>query len=106
MIGHLAAAVYLHHRNIAGQQQVLGLAGLPLGEYRRMLHQPELVRSVDRTLIGEVLHGMPNRLIRLQTKLAHAQDSGHHSTMCTRPVARRSLLIASSCNGPVAVIST
>ena len=33
VVGHLAATIDLHHRDIARCQQVLGLAGLPLGEY-------------------------------------------------------------------------
>ncbi len=59
VIGDLTAAVHLHHRNFARKQQMLGLAGLALREYGRMLQQPDLVATVGITRIGEMLHGLP-----------------------------------------------
>ncbi|MNE57893.1 hypothetical protein D3C80_1528840 [compost metagenome] len=64
VIGHLAAPVGLHYWNIAGHQQVLGLARLALGEHRRVLHQPDLVASFGAALVGEPAHGLEHRLVR------------------------------------------
>src|SRR5471030_526119 len=47
VISHLTTAINLHHRDISRQQQVLGLAGLALGEHRRVFHQPDLVRRIS-----------------------------------------------------------
>ena len=73
VIGHLAAAVDPDHRDVARRQQVLGLAGLPLGEHRRVLHQPKLVAGVSVAVVGEGLHCAPNRLIVGQAQAAQTQ---------------------------------
>ncbi len=39
---------------------MLRLAGLPLGKYRGMLHQPELVDGIGRALAGEIAHRLPD----------------------------------------------
>ena len=69
VVGHLAAAIALDHRDIAGHQQVLGFAGLALGEDRVMLHQPQLVRRSLGTTVGEVVHGLGYRRVGLQPQL-------------------------------------
>jgi hypothetical protein len=83
MVGHLPAAVDLHHRDITRQQQVLGLAGLALGEHRRVLDQPDFVGGIAAAFVGEALHGMPDRLVSHLAKLAKAQRAG-----ITAPCAR------------------
>ncbi|MNI20362.1 hypothetical protein D3C73_738430 [compost metagenome] len=93
VVGHLTTTVDLHHRNITGKQQMLGLAGLALGEHRRVFDQPDLVGGIVAAFVGEALHGMPDRLVSHLAELAKAQHPGHHSTMCTKPVARSSLLM-------------
>ncbi|MNN48705.1 hypothetical protein D3C81_1632010 [compost metagenome] len=96
VVGHLAAAIGLHHRNIARYQQVLGLAGLALGENRGVLYQPDFVLAVRATLLGEATHGFQHRFIGLQAKLAKTETKGHQSTIFTMPVARRALFISCS----------
>ena len=73
---------------------MLSLASLALGEYRRVFHQPDFVGSRAAALIGKALHGVPDRLVRHLAELAKAQDLWHHSTICTKPVARSSLLMS------------
>jgi hypothetical protein len=63
VIGYLPTPVDLDNRDITGGQYMLGLAGLALGEYRRMLDQPEFISGVFIPLVGELLHGMPDRLV-------------------------------------------
>ena len=50
MIGHLAAPIDMHHRDITGLQQMAVLARLPLGENPGMLDQPELIGCSGVTL--------------------------------------------------------
>ncbi len=76
VIGHLTAAIALHHRDIAGGEQVFGLAGLPLGVDGVMLHHPELVRGVGGAAVGEGLHGIPYRLVGTTAQLSHQQLAG------------------------------
>ncbi|MNP21365.1 hypothetical protein D3C76_1139790 [compost metagenome] len=104
VVGHLTTTVDLHHRNITGKQQMLGLAGLALGEHRRVFHQPDLVGGIVAAFVGEALHGMPDRLVSHLAELAKAQHPGHHSTMCTKPVARSSLLMLYSWSWSVATM--
>ncbi|MCY1181145.1 hypothetical protein D9M73_216340 [compost metagenome] len=94
MVSDLAAAVGLHHRDVARHQQVLGLAGLPLGEDRRVLDQPDFILAVRAALLGKTTHGLQHRFIGLQAKLAKTEAGGHQSTIFTMPVARRALLIS------------
>jgi len=93
MISHLPAAIDLYDRDIARQQQMFGFAGLALGEHWRVLDQPDFVGGIAATFVGEALHGMPDRLISHLAKFAKAQRARHHNTMCTKPVARSSLLM-------------
>ena len=60
VIGHLPTPIDLDDRDITGRQHVLGLSGLPLGEYRRMLYQPEFINGILTPLVGKILHGMPD----------------------------------------------
>src|SRR5210317_1436951 len=46
VISHLAAPVNLDYRDMARGQYMLRLAGLALGEDRRMLHKPELIEGI------------------------------------------------------------
>ena len=100
MVGNLAAAIHLYHRDVTGKQHMLSFAGLALGEHRRVLKQPDFISGIFVASIGETLHGMPDRLVSDLTKLTETQCQGverrsrciaHYNTMCTRPVARRSL---------------
>ena len=50
VVGDLAAAIGAHHRDVAGRQHVLGLAGLAEGEDRIVLDQPQLVVAVVAAL--------------------------------------------------------
>ena len=59
MIGDLAAAVGLDHRDITRTEQVLGLAGLALGEHGRMLDHPELGGGILIARVGEISHRLP-----------------------------------------------
>ncbi len=73
---------------------MLGLAGLALGEHRRVFHQPDLIGCRGAALVGEALHRVPDGLVVHPAELAKAQDLWHHSTICTKPVARSSLLMS------------
>src|SRR5690606_18054823 len=71
VVGHLAAAVHVQHRDVARRQHVLRLAGLAQGEHRLVLDQPQLVRRVLATGIGEALHRPPHRLVSLAAEVEH-----------------------------------
>ena len=58
VVGHLPAAVALHHRDVAGFVHVLGLAGHALGVDARVFAQPELVGRVGAAGLGERPHGL------------------------------------------------
>src|SRR5690606_33528420 len=86
---------------------MLGLACLALGEHRRVLQHPDFIAVRGIPLVGKALHSLPGWQVVDQTQFAYAEKIlGHHSTMCTRPVARRSMWIACNCSSPIAVIST
>ncbi|MNG96147.1 hypothetical protein D3C79_552040 [compost metagenome] len=70
VIGHLAAAIALHHRDVTGGEQMLGLAGLALGVDGVVLHHPELVRGIAGAVVGEGLHGVPHRLVGATAQLS------------------------------------
>ncbi|MNH17380.1 hypothetical protein D3C79_770490 [compost metagenome] len=70
VIGHLAAAIALHHRDVAGGEQVLGLACLTLGVDGIVLHHPELIRGIAGATVGEGLHGIPYRLVGAAAQLS------------------------------------
>ena len=70
VVGHLATAVDAEHRDVAGSQHVLGLAGLAQREHRIVFDQPQLVGRVGAAGVGEALHGPPHRLIGLAAELA------------------------------------
>ncbi|CAM2147993.1 hypothetical protein PT2222_10359 [Paraburkholderia tropica] len=72
VIRDLAAAVDLDERNTAvGDEQMLGLAGLPERENGRMLDQPDFVRGIGVALIGERAHGVEARLVGLVAAPTH-----------------------------------
>ncbi|MNC83739.1 hypothetical protein D3C75_1378650 [compost metagenome] len=52
---------------------MLGLAGLALGEHRRVLDQPHLIGGLRVTLVGKPTHSLPDRLVSQQAKIAKAQ---------------------------------
>ncbi len=70
---------------------MLGLAGLTLSEDPGVLQQPDFIRCPLIALTGQLAHGLQRRLIVDQPEVTN-DEFGHedHSTMCTRPVARRS----------------
>src|SRR5690606_15081268 len=105
VVGHLPAALDLYHRYIAGRQEMLGLAGLPLGEHLGVLEQPDLIGSARIALTGQATHRLQRGLVVHQPEMAY-DELRHYSTMWTRPVARRSSWMACNCSTPVAVIST
>ncbi len=45
VIGHLSAAIDLHHRDVAGREHVLGTRVHAEREDRRMLEEPDLVAA-------------------------------------------------------------
>ncbi len=55
VIGHLAAAVDLHHGDVARRQQVFTARIQPQGEHRRMFDEPDFVAGVRGALIREPL---------------------------------------------------
>ena len=69
VIGHLAAAIALDHRNIAGHQHVFRFACLALSEDRVMFHQPDLVEGVFIAGVGEFMHRLRDGFVWLQAKL-------------------------------------
>ncbi|MNE57963.1 hypothetical protein D3C80_1529640 [compost metagenome] len=73
VIGHLAAAIALHHGDVTGGEQMLGLAGLALGVDGIVLHHPELVRRLAGAAVGEGLHGVPYRLVGATTQVSDEQ---------------------------------
>jgi hypothetical protein len=70
VVGDLAAAIDLQHRDVARGQHVLGPAGLAEGEHRRVLDQPELVGLWPVAAVGEGLHGAPDRRVGLAAEAA------------------------------------
>src|SRR5690606_12886300 len=54
-----------------GCEHMFGLAGLALGEYWVVFHQPEFVVAIWPARIGESLHRVPHRRIGLAAKIAH-----------------------------------
>ena len=71
VIGHLAAAVHLDHRDVTRRKHVLCLAGLALGENRRMLNQPQFVAAVFIARVGKRLHSPPDRFVLGQSETPH-----------------------------------
>ena len=59
------------HWNIARCQQVLGLAGLTLGEYLWMLQQPDFVGGRLIALGSEAAHGFQGRQVLHQPQVTH-----------------------------------
>src|SRR5690606_32507428 len=64
VIGYLAAAIDVDHRDVAGGEHVFRLAVEAHGEHRRMLQEPDLVRGVVVAFGGERLHLPPGGFIR------------------------------------------
>jgi hypothetical protein len=78
VIGDLAAAIDLHHRDADVLEQMLRLARQALREYRRMFAEPEFVGSVGVACSGELLHRGEGRRV-----VDAAQPSDDHSTTFT-----------------------
>ncbi len=74
VVGHLAAAVDVQHRDVAGHQHVFGLAGLAEGEHRVVLDQPQFVGGGLVARVGEGLHRAPHRLVGLAAQVADLRN--------------------------------
>ena len=59
VIGHLTAAIDVHHRDVAGREQVLRSRVHPHCEHRRMLQEPELVGRRRIARVDVPLHRVP-----------------------------------------------
>jgi hypothetical protein len=71
VVRHLSTAIDLNNRNIAGRQHVSRAGIHPKREDRRMLQEPDLVRSGSVALIGKALHGSPCGLVFNTPKAAN-----------------------------------
>src|SRR3546814_6499517 len=76
-LGHLATTVDVQHRDVAGHQHVLGLAGLAEGEHRVVLDHPDLVGRRFVAHVGETLHSAPDRFVGPAAEVA--DDGGAHA---------------------------
>jgi hypothetical protein len=105
VVGDLAAAVDLHHRDADVAQQVFRLARQALGEYRRMFAEPEFVGRVGAARGGEFLHrGEGRRVVDAAEprRRCRAPGASAHSTTFTIGCAVSSRYSASSCACEVA----
>ena len=59
VVGHLPAAIDLHHRDVTRREQVGGIRVHAQCEDRLVLEHPEFIRGIDSALIGEGLHRTP-----------------------------------------------
>ncbi len=71
--GHLAPAVALHYRNVAGREKVFAAPRLPQREQRGVLDEPQLVFLLFTAVIGELAHRIEHRRVGLHAETAHAQ---------------------------------
>jgi hypothetical protein len=71
VVRHLSATIDLDNRNIAGRQHVSRAGIHPKREDRRMLQEPDLVRSGSVALISQALHGSPCGLVFNTPKAAN-----------------------------------
>ena len=76
VIGHLAAAIDRHDRDVARHQHVLPAAGLAEREDGIVLDHPELVGRFGAARVGERLHRAPDRFVGLAAELLDEDDSG------------------------------
>ena len=81
VVGHLAAAVDLDHRDVAGREQVFRLGVEPERKHALVLAEPDLVGRRLVASVGEFLHRPPDRFIDLQAEFAH--DGLAHSAINT-----------------------
>src|SRR3546814_10149512 len=98
VVGHLATTVDVQHRDVAGHQHVLGLAGLAEGEHRVVLDHPDLVGRRFVAHVGETLHSAPDRFVGLAAEVADdggTRCSRCHSVHFTSGCARRASCAAS-----------
>src|SRR3546814_16094802 len=84
VVGHLATTVDVQHRDVAGHQHVLGLAGLAEGEHRVVLAHPDLVGRRFSAHVGETLHSATNRCGGPAAEVA--DDGGPHAHAYTTPL--------------------
>src|SRR5690606_25354904 len=90
VVGDLAPAIDLHHRDVARREHVLGFSGLAEGEYRIMLDQPQFVGTAFAARVGERLHRAPHRLVRATPQVPDqqvARYSVHFTSGCSRSTA-------------------
>ena len=74
VIGHLAAAVGLHDRDVGLTQQVFTFAGQAQGVHRRVFDHPQFIGRIGRARVGEGAHGGQRLVIIDPPKLAHQHD--------------------------------
>src|SRR5690606_29508311 len=98
VVGDLAAAVDVQHRNVARGQHVLGAAGLAEGEHRFVLDQPQLVGRGRVTRVGEGLHRAPDRLVRLPAEVPHPAIGDRYSVHFTSGWLRSTACATSYCS--------
>jgi len=97
VVRHLAAAIDLHHGNIAGREQMLGPRVHAEREDWGVLEEPDLVGSIGPALIDEPLHRPPRRLVGDAAE--PAQDGpAHGQRLATPPAPRPALLRARACS--------
>ncbi|MNF01155.1 hypothetical protein D3C80_2001060 [compost metagenome] len=71
VIGDLAAAINLHHRDVSRCEQMFGLASLTLSKYPGVLQQPDFVRCPFVALGSQASHRFEGRQIVHQPQMAH-----------------------------------
>src|SRR5690606_26581623 len=98
VVGDLAAAVDVQHRDVARGEHVLGAAGLAEGEHRIVLDQPQLVGRGRVTRVGEGLHRAPDRLVRLPAQVAHPAIGNRYSVHFTSGWLRSTACATSYCS--------
>ncbi|MCY1454252.1 hypothetical protein D9M71_713040 [compost metagenome] len=78
MVGDLAAALDLDHRDVSRRQQMLGLAGLALGEHLGMLQQPDFVGRPFVALASQATHRLQGRQVVHQPQMTHDEFGRCH----------------------------
>ena len=92
VVGDLPATVDLHDRYVARFEQVLAVCVQAQREHRRVFGEPDLIRGLRRTRVGEALHRPPQGLVVLQPETADPDCRGQ---LLCRPAHRA--IMTSSC---------